>query len=559
MLKKKRFILGIFIVLLGLGLSISFLWEGNRSLDEYEAQIEHKLSPVFDEFDEDYLKLLMGNRPTDRVTFTSLNMAVDHPFYLFSEQGELLYWSNSEIIPSYSDFNKTRKYQLIENDKGTYLIQLRKLTRNEKGYWMVQMFSLYNKAEIQNEFLQAGYNPAVFGNDRFILSDVPKEGYVDINRGNGDYLFSILFRVGYENAGQNTNHTILLFFFSLLGLVIVIGGDFVRTIWQKGRRLVAIAYTVVIMVAVRAIMLGFHFPKAYIQSPLFDSTHYASSLVNPSLGDLLLNTICITVILTMILQTIGRNRFLINFIRFKRNYKEWGFLVLGYALSTLLMVAFFNLYVNIVNNSQWDLNIGALPDFDSFKAISLLIIFLCGVAYLLLTLVGLHLILYKSSNTKAFSLKVLVAFFLPIMIYFAFTDFTYLIAVLAHFVLLVAIVTFRLYENLFRLGLNTFLTFFFGCLIGALITGAAAYQDIRKNEIESKRKFANQVLLEEDFMAEFLISDVMEKISEDIFIKRTLTAPLQSKEPIVQKIKRVYLGNYLANTISTSKYLIKAE
>ena len=104
MLKKKRFILGFFIVLLGLLLAIGFLWDGDSNLQEYEAQIELKISPVFDEFDEDYLKLLMNNRPADPVSFASLNIAAKHPFYLFSEQGQLLYWSHNEMIPRYDVF-----------------------------------------------------------------------------------------------------------------------------------------------------------------------------------------------------------------------------------------------------------------------------------------------------------------------------------------------------------------------------------------------------------------------------------------------------------------------
>src|SRR5690606_3842873 len=216
--------------------------------------------------------------------------------------------------------------------------------------------------------------------------------------------------------------------------------------------------------------------------------------------------ICCMVVSVMILGLLGRKRFLLKFLKHKRKYKDWKLLLATYFLSTLLMVLYFSLFANIVNNSQWNLNILVLPTFDLFKGISLFIIFLAGALYLLFTIIGLNTVFYKNPIKKHYALNILIFFSLPVAIMLVCINLTYLIPFLAHFILLVSIISFNLYNNLFKLGLNTFLTFFFGCLVGAVITGAAAYQDIRKEEIQSKIKFANQVLLEEDVMAEFLIA-----------------------------------------------------
>src|SRR5690606_33200572 len=197
MLKKRRFILFTFIGLIGLVLAGHFLLEDKDNASEYERQIEERVSLVIEQFGEDYLKLLMNNRSDQQVTFASLTIPTHHPFYLFSESGNLLYWSDNEMIPTFDDFKRNRKFQLIENTKGVYLTQLRKLNRNGQGYWMVQVFSLYDNVEIQNDFLNAGPNDAIFGNDRFVLSSEPQEGYTTIENANQEYLFSILFRVGY--------------------------------------------------------------------------------------------------------------------------------------------------------------------------------------------------------------------------------------------------------------------------------------------------------------------------------------------------------------------------
>src|SRR5690606_17381249 len=143
---------------------------------------------------------------------------------------------------------------------------------------------------------------------------------------------SVLFRVGYANAGQDANQPVIVFFFSLFGLVLIIGGDFVSTIWGKGRRLAAIVYTIIIMVSMRAIMIAFNFPQSFSKMDLFDPSQYASSVLTPSLGDLLINVTCCLVVLAMILAMLGRKRLLIKFMNFKKGYNDWVFLLLVYSL-----------------------------------------------------------------------------------------------------------------------------------------------------------------------------------------------------------------------------------
>src|SRR5690606_7220273 len=137
---------------------------------------------------------------------------------------------------------------------------------------------------------------------------------------------------------------------------------------------------------------------------------------------LLLNVMCCLVVLIMVLAVLRRKRVLIKVMNFKKGYYDWVFLLLVYTLSTVLMILFFSLFSNIVKNSQWNLNILALPTFDHLKAISLVIIFLAGAGYVLFTIIGLNMVLYKNPSQKTFALKVLVAFGLSIAVVLSFID-----------------------------------------------------------------------------------------------------------------------------------------
>ncbi|WP_194777091.1 sensor histidine kinase [Pararhodonellum marinum] len=544
MLKKRRLVLIFSIALLGVILAINFFAKKEISDRDYALPIEKKLQGIIRDFDQDYIQVLMENRPEEAISFTSLNLSTNHEFYLYNTVGDLVYWSDITMIPEFGAINLDATFQLVENQKGIYFAKLRRFNRNQQGYYLLQVITLLDKVEIQNEFLNQGHNRELFGNERFSLSEEQLDNYVPLYSQDDEYLFSIFFHTGYQPVGQTSVPAFLIFFFSILALVLILGGDFVIKIWKKGKSLLALFYTTLFLFSLRAIMIFFNFPQDFLGGALFDPSYYASSYFNSSLGDLMLNVICSVVIISMIVGIFGRKKFLFNFLRLKGNHPDWIFILATFLLSTALLLLFFNLYLNIVNNSQWDLNILAITGFDYLMLISMVIIFLGGAGYLLFTIVALNLVLYECPYPQRSIIWYMLGASIPLLGFLAYWDRIYFVVFLAHIILLLAIVSLKLYHNIFKLGFNTFLTFFFGCLMGAIITGAASYQNIRVKTIQSKEKFANQILLENDVMAEFLLGDIMDKISEDIFIKSSLTEPLQQKEPIVQKIKKIYIPNY---------------
>jgi two-component system nitrogen regulation sensor histidine kinase NtrY len=400
------------------------------------------------------------------------------------------------------------------------------------------------KREIQNEFLQSGFNKSVFGNDFLSISQQKTGGYDDILNEKGEYLFSIRFGQDYQPVEQTNDLTLLVFFFSLLFLILILGYGFVKTLWLKEQWGAAIFYTAAILFAIRFFMLFFGFPQDYFDFELFDARRYASSWLNPSLGDLLLNVLCLAVLFSMILAFFRLKGFINLIASLEKKFRKWFFFILIYTVALLLLVAFYGLYINILSNSQWELNILSLPSLDYFKMISLIIIFLGAGGYILFSIMGLSLVLGDSKEDKVYALKVLVLFSLPIVALLLLFNWVHLLAFITHIIFLVSIITFDLHKNVFKLGLNTFLTFFFACLITAIIAGIAAHDVFLKKQLQSKIRFGTQQLAENDVMAEFFLADIMDRIREDLFIKNALTDPFQPKEQIERKIRRIHMTNY---------------
>ncbi len=544
MLKKKRFILLLAVLGIGALLALNYFLSNREGDERYLKPITKKIQQIEAEFNQDFIEILMQNRPDETLTFTKLTIESQQPYFLFNENGDLIYWSDFTFVPDFELINRQQDQHLLEDRSGIYFSKIRRFTRNERGFWLVQLYPLFSKSQIQNEYLFAGFNPKIFGNNLISLSEERKDGYLEVKGNKDDYLFSVRFEQGYQPIGQTNNITILVFFFSLLLLILIFGYGFIKTLWVKNARIIAVFYAVVILLSIRGFMLFFRFPQDYFNYRLFDPSKFASSWINPSLGDLLLNVLCLLVIFAMLLGImVGRN-FNNKVQAYKSRYKNWLFFLIVYGASTLLMVGFFGLYINILSNAQWDLNILSLPSFDYFKGISLLIIFFGGAGYLLFSILGLSLAIEKVENQKFYALKILILFSIPIVIALSFLDWMYLMVYFAHVIFLISIISFELHKNIFRLGLNTFLTFFFGCLIAAIVTGIAAHQVYLDRQHQSKMGFGSQQLVENDVMAEFFLSDIMQRISEDLFIKSSLVDPLQAKEPIERKVRRVHMSSY---------------
>ncbi|SIS97903.1 ATP-binding protein [Belliella pelovolcani] len=545
MLKKKRLILLSSIFAIGILLAMNYFVGRGHSIDKFSDPIQERINEIEKEFDEDFITLLMNNRPEDTLNFSKLIIDNHHPYFLFDASDQLVFWSNFLHSPDLENIDKSRAHQLYEDSRAIYYLRLRNVKRAESTYWLVQLYPLNYKREVQNDFLRTGLNPELFGNNRVqLFSEADALASAHLKSIKGEYIFSIRFESGYQPVTKEKNITLLVFFFSLLSLVVILGYGLVSTIWYKGKRNLAIVYSLGILLTIRAFMLFFHFPQDYFDFELFDSSKYASSWFNPSLGDLLLNTICSLIIFLLILAVFAGKSFQQKFNQFRSRFKPGLFVFLAYTGSTILLMLFYGLYINILSNSQWDLNILSIPSFDYFKLISLLIIFFGGAMYLLFSILGINLVLSGEKIEKIVALRILLYFSVPVGVFLGYYNWVYFIAFSAHFILLFSIISFELYKNIFKLGFNTFLTFFFGCLIGAVITGIASHEVFLERQLQAKVRFGTQQLVENDVMAEFYLAGIMERIKNDLFIKNTLIDPFQSNEAIERKIRKFHIINY---------------
>lgn len=455
----------------------------------------------------------------------------------------MLFWSDFTSTLDFSSLDLNQEYQLLEDPFGTFFVKIRKIKRNTTDYHLVHTLRLIWPGNIENDFLKTGPNPDFFGNDRFQLFENPTEGEFQITSITGKPVFGISFQMGYESVGRVSNTALLIFICSIFLLYFLLSFDFLRKKWINGQPWQTIGYGILAIITIRFSMVWLDFPGAFFELTLFDPSNYASSWLNPSLGDLFLNSICLGGILALIIIQLTSKKAFEKMAQWKAKTSFQFALAIAVLLSTCFFAVIWFLPRDLIFNSQWVLDIRSIPTFDLFKGLSILILFVWGAVYVLLSL-NLFSLLISFKENKALIYKYFGGVGVPVLLIAGYFNFWLGVVLLVHLFFLFSIVRFELFQNVYRLGLDTFLTFFYACLVTAGIIGISTYQAERERLILSKTRFANQNLIENDVMTEFFLGDIFTRVKNDLFIQNRIVDPLLSKDPVETKIRKIYLDNY---------------
>jgi len=542
-LSLRSILLAGTVLLLPIALILNFFVFQKSQEETYLEAIEKKIQQVDAQFVQDQ-ELFLRQLGTDTLSFEriSSNPSI-HPFFVVGSSGELLYWSDYGFTLDFSILDLSKEYQLVTVPYGTFLVKSRKIDPKKETPYFIQAYRLIWPGNIQNEYLETGPNPELFGNALFTLYANPEEGDYQVNSSEGVSLFGIDFQLGFASVGKALTTPLLIFLGSLFLLYGLLSFNFLRNKWRNGRQWQAIGYGFFILVLIRVGMLLLNFPTSYLNLSLFDPVYYASSWLAPSLGDLLLHTVCFVGIFALLLVQLSSKSSLEKVALWRQRFRMDWFLLLAYASCTLFFVWLWMVPRDLVLHAQWALDVSSIPSFDGLKGVSFLVLFLWAAVYVLLSLSLMRLLLLGSLD-KALHYRILVIFALPVLAAFFFWSVWLGIAGLVHFLFLFSILRFDLFTNVFRLGLETFLTLFYGSLVAAAIVAASSFETSVERLTQAKLAFANEYLIASEEKTALFLEDIFLRLKGDLFVQNRLGDPLLSKDPIVSKIRKIYLDNY---------------
>ncbi|WKN30631.1 ATP-binding protein [Porifericola rhodea] len=546
-IKKISLFTALLLLLFALVLRLFFIG-GFRSESQYLKDIANNVEDALDAIEEDSEVIREKIQGMDSLSFASFHFNSEYPFYVY-EEGKLLYWSDYRQVPNYRALrgSYTYKYQNLEG--GSFVIRRDTLTYKDKQLEYFVLLPIYHENKINNKYISSGYNTDIFPQGAVSVKHyLNAENEASKISYNGKPILSVDLNKpsrGYREHKTAKSFQALLSVLIFLSIVLVLFNVF-RSLHQMldaKQYDLAMALVIVSLLALRFGMLYFDFPFSIMPLKLFDGRFFASSSINPSLGDLLLNSVCLLIVLFYLYTYYGRLRAYQLIFSLKSKVTT--------IIAVLLILAgvgglYLHYYIikSIYFNSQWTLDITSSLSFSSLKVISLIIFVLNTISYFLFA----H-ILYRTFisliSYSHLSLKWLITIALAISI---LTNLLWGIPtipiIVVSFFYLALLYIFHLPKYLTRISYITFL-YLFACAFVSGVAGAIAAFDInRVDSLDNKQKFANQLLVDNDILGEYLLNEIAVKINKDRFIKNRIYNTLASKEAIRQKINRIYLSNY---------------
>ncbi|MGB3848412.1 MAG: ATP-binding protein [Tunicatimonas sp.] len=540
-----------------------------RSDARYLSDITRAVEQALQTIEEDHQQLTQQLREAPFLNQLALGYPTRYPYYLFQD-GQLRYWSDYRQVPDYGELRGKYQYAYRTLPSGSYVVR-----RDSLADLALEVFFLLpirHDTKIDNQYVSAGYNPRLFPEGASAtmaaqVTDLDDRARV-VNYQN-EPLFAVTLQApagGYrEHRSAKLFQSIISTLVALaIGLVLYNLGRLIRWDLRRGHVDRAILLFTLSLLGLRTLMLAFNFPYTVLPLRLFDYRYFASSIVNPSLGDLLLNCLCVLLIVIFVFNYYYATRTYRRLWRAPRWLQSVAAVVL-FLLGVGALYAHYAVVETIYVNSQWTLDITKSVSFTTLKNVSLGVFILNSASYFLVSHMAFRTFISLSQRSY-FSLRANLAIALVgallLSLSVGLSALLVLIISVAYFELLY---TLQLTKYLARVRYITFLYVFASTLVSAVTCALVAYHMHGVETEDNKQKFANQLLVDNDVLGELLLTEVREKIEDDLFVRQRLASPLAGLfgssggyEVVRQKIERIYLNDYF-DKYEINVYLFDAQ
>lgn len=436
----------------------------------------------------------------------------------------LAYWSSNDVVPPVQVLPEGTSFQKLKN--GWYVCF--KSTNKTTGEVRVGLLLVKHTYPVQNRFLQNTFDFDFAVPDNVELTDQKISGSAVILNSKNEPLF-YLYVSGNEKE-KSINYWMLAAQLLLLVFVIYYLYILALSISNRVNVFAGWGFLAAGLIAIRAVMLYFALPDELLKLPLFSPNYYASSAITPSLGDLLLNCAVLYAI----------NRYITARASVQSSISK--ILLLGLSLTTLFVFTGLILFIfkTLVIDSVISFEVYNVLSLDAFSLLGL-----CCIALLILTHFQLSRFIFQVLISNGFSAKTLfwgVALFVALGITAALLSEILLSALFTS--LWMAVYSYFLYR--FVAGKSP-LTLRHIVLFVALYSFCTTFlieNLYEKKERQQRRRFADKLVAERDFVAEYLFKDVAHNVSRDVLAKNYLSNPFIYKRELADRINSLYLSGY---------------
>jgi two-component system, NtrC family, nitrogen regulation sensor histidine kinase NtrY len=528
-LKKRYFILlSLFIICLAGGVLAGYFANRQITAEENARLITERLENQLKVFSEEGDQVLQAIKEGE-----SWHHLTSYSFYRIVND-TLVAWNDHHYIPPILSSRDTFFIRFIRTGSGDFL--LRKWQFKSKDY-LLGAISLSTHYRINNEYLQPRLSQAVFGDQQVtIFEPLSGEGIpVEID---GTTVFRLSTKVGVSRhtGWLYVQHACVVV---MLLIIVALVVSFLNQIRERNTGL-AFIFLIGCVLLLRLIITYYVGNRLGTDSPLFDPQYFASSDLNPSLGDLLLNVIGVLLLCLFLFN--NYHRFTNIHYAIQHPFLQW---IVSVSCAVLILFGILFPFVvvqTIYNNSSISFSIVQSIQFDLLRVVAFLAVVLASISTWLFVQVFIRLITI-GHNVIRFSLSILIGVVLYILIN-EYTGQVYFAPLVVALVYLMIVLLFRFHKSISRLQYTTFVYFFTAVVCFASVNFLAIVHFEQKEKTRSQFRFASDFLIERDYFGEYLLSEALQRIKQDGFIQGRMASPLLTKDPVRQKIRQYFLPVY---------------
>ncbi len=450
---------------------------------------------------EDRFAQLISAQRTDLNSWQSFEIG-DPRFQKRRICGEqVINWSDNK---PWVDEPALRDIQILEAMEGIFLIQTIIYSENCRK---TSIYPLRKNYQIANKFLKSRMDVSLPRN------------LTNISEKEGDFRYENLF---YYDLKETPSKSID----AIAGIVIVI-----VLLWLAWKGWSGFFYqTLLVVLLVRALTLYFNILEQLFNYPLFDPLIYKSSNWNPTLGDLFVNC------LLLFLMTISWSRKFRKDGFSTRKYQLYIFFITG----ILFSISIYTTSWSVLDNSQLSLDLGKSIQFDFRRIMALLTILFVVGSQFLVTFRCVGLLNAQKNKSLYYLFLVLVS------------GIAFLVSEAAGGIALLFLVIIFISSQLnwtYKLKQFRYQNLQFVLLVSvsvALVLSVSVYAFHEKSELDTKRKFANYLLIKRDVLSEYYLNQLLKEIRDREF--RNISVE-EAKKKVETKFLNPYLDKYKVRLI----------
>lgn len=459
------------------------------------------------------------------------------PTYVFYRQ-QPVFWNDHITDLTENDLYGFFSQKLIRTPAGIFLAK----KTIQQDLEIVCVIPLRRKYALENAYLKPSLNPAIFPDNSATIIDTKTGNDLYADSREQNYLFSIempevrgRFSVWQQwLLGLGSVTGILLFLWQLR--------KYIRTLLRHHRPNWALAVLALGLTGLRLMMLWWEIPYRFLDHPLFQPGVYASSWLAPSIADMLLNTLVVTTLALFVF------RWYISLLQYRRwpRLPMWQRHALGVSLvvaSFVALDALKGLMQTIYFDSKIVLDITADIDWGLAKLAGWLIFIQGAIGYFIVTHIAVKLMPQPRSSSEQ---KMIILYVLggsAVYLVLATLLGTYDIVLFNLNIIYLGFISIASLPRVLAKADSSSFGYLFACTVVCALTGAySMYNFDQFRDTENKNKYATQLLLENDLLAEFSLNAIALRAANDGTIKSNLVK--NNPQTIISKIKNSYLTNY---------------